>query len=270
MERTVLVTGAGSGIGLATTLALGRCGFRMVGGVRSADKARRLADAAARADLRVETVELDVTDADACARTIDAVRPWGLVNNAGFAAGGAIEDVNDAEARLALETMVLAPMRLTRLALPHMRARGGGRIVNMSSVYGWETTPLTGWYQAAKHALEGLSDALRVEVASSGVSVVIVQPGTVRTGIWRKPEADVARWHDSRYQEAYGRFLAGIRLVKPIMTNAACVAATVARAMTTRSPRARYLVGYDAWLLAAVDHVPTAVRDRLVRHLFRL
>jgi NAD(P)-dependent dehydrogenase (short-subunit alcohol dehydrogenase family) len=270
MERTVLVTGAGSGIGLATALALARRGFRTVGGVRSAEKARRLTDAAAAAGVRVETATLDVTDADGCARVIDTLRPWGLVNNAGFAAGGAIEDVDDAGARLALETMVVAPMRLARLAVPHMRARGDGRIVNVSSVYGWETTPLTGWYQAAKHALEGLSDALRVEVASSGVSVIVVQPGTVRTGIWRKPEADAAQLQDSRYEEPYRRFLAAIRMARPIMSDARWVAAKVARAITVRSPRARYLVGYDAWLLAALDHVPTAARDRLVRRLLRL
>lgn len=270
MEHTVLVTGAGSGIGLATALELARRGFRTVGGVRSPEKAQRLADAATRAGLRVETVRLDVTDADACARVIDEVRPWGLVNNAGFAAGGAIEDVAEAEARLALETMVLAPMRLARLALPHMRAGGGGRIVNLSSVYGWETTPLTGWYQASKHALEGLSDALRVEVASSGVSVIVVAPGTVRTGLWRKPEEDAARWQGSRYDEPYRRFLAAIRWAWPIMGDAGSVAAVVARAMTAWFPRARYLVGYDAWLLAAMDHLPTVVRDRLVRHLLGL
>src|SRR5215472_4308629 len=98
MERTVLVTGAGSGIGLATALALAGRGFRTVGGVRSVEKARRLGDAAARAGLNVDTVHLDVTDADGCARVIDTLRPWGLVNNAGFAAGGAIEDVDDAGA----------------------------------------------------------------------------------------------------------------------------------------------------------------------------
>jgi NAD(P)-dependent dehydrogenase (short-subunit alcohol dehydrogenase family) len=270
MERSVLITGAGSGIGLATALALARHGYHTVGGVRSAEKTRRLADAAASAGLAVETVALDVTDPQSCARAIEQVRPWALVNNAGFAAGGAIEDVDDAEARAALETMVVGPMRLARLALPHMRARGGGRIVNVSSVYGWNTTPLTGWYQAAKHALEGLSDALRVEVASSGVSVIVVQPGTVRTPMWRRPEADLVRWQGSRYEPAYRRFLAGVRMARPIMADARRVAAKVARAITARSPRARYLVGYDAWLLATVDHVPTAMRDRLFRHLLRL
>src|SRR6516225_9510082 len=98
-EQTVLVTGANSGIGLATVLQLARHGFRTVGTVRSVKKADAVAKAAAEAGVRVETVRLDVKDALACARVIDDTRPWGLVNNAGYAVMGSIEDVTDADAR---------------------------------------------------------------------------------------------------------------------------------------------------------------------------
>ena len=199
--NTVLTTGANSGIGLAAAIAIARAGFRSVGSVRSAEKADALARAAEAAGVSVETVLLDVTDAAACERVIDELRPWGLVNNAGYSLTGAVEDVQDDEARQLLETMVIAPARLARLALPHMRAAGDGRIVNVSSIYGRTTTPLSGWYQAAKHALEGLSDALRMEVASAGVSVVLVEPGGFRTGIWEEHARDIERRRDSRYDD---------------------------------------------------------------------
>src|SRR5438309_599182 len=171
------------------------------------------------------------------------------------------------QSRLALETMAVAPMRLARLALPYMRAAGGGRIVNISSIYGRTTTPLTGWYQGAKHALEGLSDALRIEVASAGVAVVLVEPGTFKTGIWDEAERDMARRTGSRYAGAYRRSLASMRFTQPLMGDPARVAAVIGRALTAWYPRARYLVGTDAQLIALTGMVlPTAVRDRRARH----
>ena len=165
--KAVLTTGANSGIGLATAVTLATLGFRSIGTVRSEAKADAVIAAAKEAGVRVETVLLDVTDAMRCAEVVNRVRPWAIVNNAGYSGVGAIEDVSDDEARHQLETMVVAPMRLARLALPHMRAAGDGRIVNVSSIYGLTTTPFSGWYQASKHALEAASDALRLEVARS-------------------------------------------------------------------------------------------------------
>ncbi len=121
------------------------------------------------------------------------------MNNAGYSITGSIEDVSDDEARAAFETMVLAPMRLTRHALLHMRADGGGRIVNISSIYGRTTTPLTGWYQGTKHALEALSDALRMEVARDGVRVILIEPGGFKTGIWEETQREIAKREGSRY-----------------------------------------------------------------------
>ena len=266
MARTVLTTGANSGIGLATALDLARRGFRSVGSVRSEAKARALKRAAAAAGLEVETVLLDVTDAARCQWMIDDLRPWGLVNNAGYTLNAAVEDVGDPEARRLLETMVVAPMRLARLALPHMRAVGGGRIVNVSSIYGRTTTPLTGWYQGAKHALEGLSDALRMEVAGDGIAVILVEPGGFRTRIWEEAEREAESRQGSRYATAYRRSRTGIRLWQPFMGDPASVAAVIGRALGAWFPCARYLVGYDAQVLALADQlVPTVVRDRIAR-----
>ena len=180
MAKAVLTTGANSGIGLATAIEVAKRGFRSIGSVRSREKAEVVEAAAAEAGVEVETVLLDVTDADACARVLSTLRLYGLVNNAGYGLTAAIEDVTDDEAHHLLETMVFAPMRLARLALPNMRAEGGGRIVNVSSIVGVTTSPLTGWYAAAKHALEALSDSLRMELAGAGVKVVLVEPGGSR------------------------------------------------------------------------------------------
>lgn len=264
--RTVLTTGANSGIGLATALELARRGFRSIGSVRSEAKAEVVHEAAAEAGVEVETVLLDVADADSCARALEGLRLFGLVNNAGYTNTGAVEDVDDAEARDQLETMVIAPMRLARLALPAMRDAGEGRIVNVSSIYGRTSTPLSGWYQASKHALEAVSDALRIEVASAGIHVTLVEPGGFKTGIWDDMEQSLDAHGGSPFEQAYRRSVQLTRLAEPLMGAPDRVAKVISRALRTPYPRARYLVGYDAMALAFTDRLtPTMLKDRVLR-----
>lgn len=264
--RTVLTTGANSGIGLATVLHLAARGFRSVGSVRSDAKAEVVHQAAARRGVEVETVLLDVTDAEGCRRVIDEVRPWGLVNNAGYGGMGAIEDVDDDEARHLFETMVIAPMRLSRLAAPHMRQGGGGRMVLMSSVLGLTTAPLAGWYSAAKHALEALGDSLRMELAASGIRVVLIEPGGFRTGIWEEVSSQIDLRRGSAYERAYRRSAAGLRASQLLMGRPEQVARVVGRALSTRLPQERYLVGVDAAALTLAQRLtPALVRDRVAR-----
>jgi NAD(P)-dependent dehydrogenase (short-subunit alcohol dehydrogenase family) len=267
MAETVLTTGANSGIGLATVLDVAKKGYRSVGSVRSLAKADAVHKAAADAGVQVETVILDVVDADRCAEVVDEIGPiYGLVNNAGYGITGAVEDVPEEEARAVLETMVLAPMRLARLALPGMRELGRGRIVNVSSIMGRTTTPLTGWYQASKHALEAVSDALRIEVAGAGVKVVLVEPGGFKTGIWEELERDIAKRGDSRFGSAYRRSQQMMKLAEPVMGDPGQVAKVITNVLGSRAPRARYLVGIDANLIAFTDRfTPTALKDRATR-----
>lgn len=266
--RTVLTTGANSGVGLATALHLAGLGFLSVGSVRSRAKASAVAEAAARAGVTVKTVLLDVDDAERCRAVIDRLRPWALVNNAGYSGVGAIEDVTDDEARRQLETMVVAPTRLARLAVPHMRAAGEGRIVNISSIYGLTSTPFSGWYQASKHALEAVSDALRVEIARDGIKVVLIEPGGVKTRIWEEMEAALRRRTGSSYESQYRRVLALLEPSVAFMADPEAVAEVIGKALTARAPRARYLVGPDARGIAATQSlVPTGVRDRIARVL---
>jgi NAD(P)-dependent dehydrogenase (short-subunit alcohol dehydrogenase family) len=265
-EQTVLTTGANSGIGLATVVHLARLGFRSVGSVRSDAKADQVAEAAASAGVPVETVLLDVTDARGCSDVIEELHPAAIVNNAGYPGVGAIEDVTDDEARQQLDTMVIAPMRLARLAIPHMRRAGQGRIVNISSIYGLTTTPFSGWYQACKHALEAASDALRLEVARDGIRVVVVEPGGVQTGIWGAFENDVGHRAGSDYAAGYQRLRTLLKAFSLFMGEPEGVAKAVGKALTTRSPHARYLVGPDARVIAATQPlIPTDLRDRITR-----
>jgi NAD(P)-dependent dehydrogenase (short-subunit alcohol dehydrogenase family) len=267
-ERVVLTTGANSGIGLATVLELARRGFRSIGSVRSEEKAETVQKAAADAGVEVETVLMDVTDAEQCQQALRGLSLYGLVNNAGYGVIGAIEDVEDDEAHALFETMVHAPMRLARLALPHMRSAGEGRIVNVSSIAGRTSSPFAGHYTGAKHALEALSDALRMEVAGAGVKVVLVEPGGFKTGIWEEFERDIKRREEtgSRYLDAYRRSLQGQKMIEPIMGNPEACAKVIASAMTSRMPRARYLVGLDAQAMNLADTLtPTFIKDRMLR-----
>jgi NAD(P)-dependent dehydrogenase (short-subunit alcohol dehydrogenase family) len=269
--KVVLTTGANSGIGLATVVKLATLGFRSVGTVRSESKAATVTAAAEAAGVSIETLMLDVTDEMRCAEVVDQVRPWAIVNNAGYSGVGAIEDVSDSEARQQLETMVVAPMRLARLALPHMRAARDGRIVNVSSIYGLTTTPFSGWYQASKHALEAASDALRLEVARDGIRVVLIEPGGFKTGIWEEFESDVSRREDSGYEAAYHRIRSLLDPFMRFMGEPEGAAKVIAQALTVKSPHARYLVGRDAQMIAAAQpFLPSVLRDRVTRFLVGL
>ncbi len=266
MTRTALVTGANSGIGLATAIELARRGHHTVGTVRSKAKAKVLRAAAADAGVEVETALLDVTDPDRCASVVERCRPDILINNAGYAQTAPVESVDDAAAEHLLATMLVAPIRLARLALPHMRDAGWGRIVNVSSILGRVTMPLTGWYQASKHGLEAVTDALRIECASDGISVVLVEPGFFRTAIFEDLDADADRYGHGRYDVVYDRMRTNLRRWEPLMGDPAAVASTIASAVESSRPRARYLVGADAQLLDATRSLtPTVLRDRASR-----
>jgi NAD(P)-dependent dehydrogenase (short-subunit alcohol dehydrogenase family) len=266
--QTVLTTGANSGIGLATTIELARRGFHSIGSVRSKAKAKVVHSAAADAGVAIETVLLDVTDDEQCESVLDGLELHGLVNNAGYALTGAIEDVSDAEARHLFETMVFAPMRLARLALPAMQANGAGRIINVSSIAGLVSSPLAGWYTGAKHALEALTDALRNEVARDGVQVVLIEPGGFKTGIWDDMTRDIERHGQagSRNTSAYERSLQFQRLLEPIMGSPDQCAGVIAGAIEARVPRGRYLVGIDAQAMRLADRLtPNMLQDRVLR-----
>jgi NAD(P)-dependent dehydrogenase (short-subunit alcohol dehydrogenase family) len=269
MGKSVVVTGANSGIGLATALELAGAGYEVIGTVRSQAKARDLLDAAAQRDLAVDTVILDVADGESTRAGFAEISdrtdggPWAVVNNAGFAQAGAVEDVDDDAVHDQLEVNLVAPARIARLVLPGMRERGEGRIINMSSVAGRASLPLMGWYCASKHGLEAMTDALRMEVSSYGVKVVLIEPGSFGTGIW-----EGARYPDRNatddYAKAVERARKGTVSGSRFLPDPVWVARTVRLALGSPRPLARYLVGVDAISGVVAERLaPTAVSDRV-------
>jgi NAD(P)-dependent dehydrogenase (short-subunit alcohol dehydrogenase family) len=267
VSKSVVVTGANSGIGLATVLELAGAGYDVIGTVRSAAKADLVQTAAQDKGVTVRTVELDVNDAastEAGFKEVDAMTDglWAVINNAGYAQAGAVEDLSDEQARAQLETNLIAPMRIARLVLPGMKARGEGRIVNVSSVAGRLSTPLMGWYCASKHGLEAVTDALRMEVEADGVRVILIEPGMFGTDIWSAAEAgSLPDPSSARYAAAYARSEAlsaqTKRLPDPVW-----VARTIRVALSNPFPMARYVVGADAvGGILAETLVPTVVTD---------
>jgi NAD(P)-dependent dehydrogenase (short-subunit alcohol dehydrogenase family) len=268
VSKSVVVTGANSGIGLVTVLELAGAGYDVIGTVRSAAKAELVQEVALDRGVTLRTVELDVNDGDSCKAGFEQIAamtdggPWALVNNAGYAQAGSVEDVDDELVRAQLETNLIAPIRLARLVLPKMRARGEGRILNVSSVAGRMSTPLMGWYCASKHGLEAVTDCLRMEVEPDGIRVILIEPGMFGTDIWSAASAqEFPAPTTSRYAAAYARADSmssqSSKLPDPVW-----VARTIRVALSNPLPMARYVVGADAvGGILAETLVPTAVTD---------
>ena len=255
-SKSVVITGASTGIGKACALYLDRLGYRVFAGVRRPLDAAALQQAAS---TRLEPVFIDVTNNDtilAAAHTITAAIGEtglaGLVNNAGIAVGGPLEFVPLEQLQQQLEINVVGQVAATQAFLGMLR-QGKGRIINMSSVSGRIAMPFFGPYAASKFALEAITDSLRVELKPWNIEVISVQPGAIATPIWDKSIARAEEFVNRFPPEAdalYGRRLVGLRKgVKKTGQrgiSAEEVAKVVARALAARRPKTRYLVGQDA------------------------
>lgn len=271
----VIVTGANSGIGLATTLLLARRGWQTWGTVRSRAKGDALAEAADEAGVgdRVEPLTLDVSnDKAVVAAWRELPDFYAVVNNAGYSEMGAVEEVSAKEARAQLDVNLIAPAVVSSCALPAMRERGSGRIVMVSSIMGRVAiSPLNAWYHASKFGLEALSDVLRMEVAGFGVKVSIVEPGFFKTGIGANAHERAVRrvgTEDSPYKAAYERAAAGLEAVERVAPPPDAVARVIVSAIESRRPLRRYLVGADAISVASTHPlIPRAFTDAATRLL---
>src|ERR1700730_7951787 len=185
-QKSVLITGATDGLGKAAALLLAQRGYRVFAAGRSAVKRAQLDALAREKSLPLESIALDVCDDRSVEAAVHAVLGKAgaidvLINNAGVNYSAAVEDLTMEDWRAQFETNFFGVLRVTRAVLPHMRARLSGRIIMMSSLSGLVTPPTQGAYSSSKHALEGLSNALRMELYPFGIDVVLIEPGYIIT-----------------------------------------------------------------------------------------
>ncbi len=258
-KKVALVTGASAGMGKNFCLRLIREGFTVYGAAR---RTALMADIAAAGG---HILAMDVTDEESMVRGVgELLRNEGridvLVNNAGYGAYGAIEDVPLSEARRQFEVNLFGVARLTQLVLPTMRAQRSGYILNISSVGGKVYSPLGGWYHATKHALEGFSDCLRFETRAFGVKVVVIEPGGVESE-WAGIAANSAEQYSGK--SAYAGIAAGWgKLVRKVKgAKPAVISDLVMKAVRSKNPRTRYVGG-------AASHLSLFLRAVLTDKLF--
>ncbi len=269
----ILVTGCSSGIGRATALEAARRGHRVFA---SARRREDLGDLAAES---IETLSLDVTDANsidaAVLGVLDAAgRIDALVNNAGYGQYGAIEDVSLEEWRAQFEANVFGTIAVTKAVLPAMRAAKRGTIVNVSSIAGKVSIPFAGPYCASKHALEAISDALRVELAPWRIRVVVVEPGPIATRFGDRMRQATARILGT--PGPYSRFYqnaerASQRDFQRGRRSPEVVARVIVRAIESKRPKTRYRVALLARILVPLRKVASdRFLDRQMKRILRL
>jgi NAD(P)-dependent dehydrogenase (short-subunit alcohol dehydrogenase family) len=278
---TVLVTGATDGLGRATALLLAERGYRVFASGRHPERRASLAQLAKQKSLPLETLELDVCDdasVNACVCEIE--RRTGpvdiLINNAGIAIGAAIEEISLGDLRKQYETNIFGVLRVTQRVLPLMRQRRRGRIINMSSIAGKISSPILGPYSSSKHALEAISDSLRLELYPFGIFVVLLEPGYIETSMNRTASelssAYVEGAEHSPFRAVYEAFQRGWektrRAAKDRPEDCARV---ILRAIEETPPRPRYLVTRPAKIAAFMRRVmPDRAFDRGMRKQFGL
>ena len=244
-KQVVFITGASSGMGKVTAIQLAKEGHVVYGAARRIEKMQDLVAAGGHA------IAMDITNADQVKAAVDQVvaeqgRIDVLVNNAGFGLYGAVEDISIDEARYQFEVNIFGLARVTQLVLPHMREQNEGKIINISSMGGKMYTPLGAWYHGTKHALEGWSDSLRLELKQFGIDVIIIEPGVIETEFGsvmadpmmeRSGSGPYASLTRAVYRAYTDNYKPGAGSPASVISN------TISRAVNSRRPKTRYVVG---------------------------
>lgn len=277
-EKIAVITGASSGFGLLTTVELARAGFRVVATMRDLGRREKLASATAAAGVagNIDVRALDVTQFERIAECVDGVvRDYGrvdvLVNNAGFAVAGFIEDVKLDELRMQFETNFFGAVAMTKAVLPVMRKQGSGHIIQISSIGGMQGTLSLSSYSASKHALEGWSESLRLEVRPLGIKVVLVEPGAFATDIWTRG-AVMAKEAVKETSPNHQRSLRMRSAVEKIpKADPIAVAKMIVAIAQDPNPKLRYLVGRDAKMQLAFKRLlPWKTYEKMIANFLKV
>ena len=273
LQKSVLITGASSGIGKATAKKLLADGYSVYAAARRVEQMRDLEESGATA------LKMDVTKEEDLVAGVERINVEQdgvdiLINNAGFGLYGAMEDIPLDEARYQFEVNLFGLARLTQLVLPHMRDRRAGKIVNVSSMGGKIYTPLGSWYHATKFALEGWSDCLRFELKDFGIDVIVIEPVAIRTefgDVAFGPALEHSR--STAYSGIVNKMLEMRDRIEGNRSRGSppsVIADTIARAIKVKRPKTRYAAGqYAKPLLLLRRLLSDRMFDRLIARMFR-
>jgi NAD(P)-dependent dehydrogenase (short-subunit alcohol dehydrogenase family) len=277
-DKIAVITGSSSGFGLLTCVELAKAGFRVVATMRDLGRRDRLDQSATAAGIAggLDTRALDVTDFDALPGFVEAVvRDYGrldvLVNNAGFAVAGFAEDIKLEELRRQFETNFFGAVAMTKAVLPIMRRQRSGHIIMVSSIGGLVGSVTVSSYSASKHALEGWSESLRLEVNGLGIKVVLVEPGAYLTDIWTRG----AVMGEKATQETSPNIQRSLRMRERIQAlpkrDPIEVARLIASIAQDPEPKLRYLVGRDAKIQLAMKRIlPWKRFERIIANFLKI
>ena len=277
-DKLVLITGSSSGFGLLTSIEFGKAGFQVVATMRDLGRRQKLDDAAGAAGVsgKIDVRALDVTNFPAISTVVDTiVGDYGridvLINNAGFPVAGFAEDIKLDELRLQFETNFFGAVAMTKAVLPTMRRQRSGQIIQLSSINGLVGSFTLSSYSASKHALEGWSESLRLEVDSLGIKVVLVEPGAFDTGIWTRG----AHMGEETKKSTSPNFQRSLRMREVVQKIPKADPIAVARAIVAiaqnPNPKLRYLVGRDAKIQLAMKRIlPWKNYEKMIANFLKI
>ncbi|MEM9952293.1 MAG: SDR family oxidoreductase [Chloroflexota bacterium] len=259
-QKTVFISGATSGIGLATAKQLLAEGWIVYAGGLDSDDFSVLRDG-------IRRLPFDITDEQAVENAFSQLaseigRLDALVNNAGIQLSGPIEGLSMAQIRQQMEVNLFGHVQVTKATLPLLRKASSARIVNVSSLMGQVTMPMLGAYSMSKHALEAFSDVLRIELASSGIHVAVVEPGAIKTPMSNHAYDGLVRVRDNspaeiqeRYKAYFDGMLKTLQSQQTTATSPETIAKVIVHALTNQHPKARYAIGMDVKGLSTIRKI---------------